>query len=453
MGKTINQQPPFTGDPLQNTYFVLDQLSNHEYKTFKISGSQLAQMAGALSFPTDTLTDSDIGKLVMNKNGKAVVANRDTPRPAQAGQWTLTVNAVFEKPTPSQVDFTFTGLPNEGDYLVLGLQRFVFKTSPTNPYDIQIGADIPVTIANTSSLLNYTYADQWTASNDGVNTVSVVFDAKNNTGFSNPLSDISFGLYYNVANPDQVDSISENIQLQIAEPGNLQHIREFNRAVFIYGGEQLSYFDVSSQSTSIGELLFGLKWTDTVNDQASNLVSGINAKFAGKLHASTINNIVTIDAITQPDNGSESDIALSGNANQYITLTTDKFNIAANPDWITDPVLGILSGLLDSTAIINTSGILSAFLSGNTAIDISDIGNDLSKANLFNRVLLPSDNGTLESALGLLEGGNLNFDTWLILHFYNDNIFYAMSSASPGNPILVKRGIPFSLLLLLAGAS
>src|ERR1035437_6600572 len=138
MGKTINQQPPFSGNAYDNTYFVQDQLVGQEYITYKISGQQLAEAAGLVQLPTDSLTGADIGKLVMNKNGKAVVANRDTARPAQAGQWTLTVNAVFEMPVPTTVDFTFTGLPAEGDYIVLGLQRFVFKASPTNPYDIQI---------------------------------------------------------------------------------------------------------------------------------------------------------------------------------------------------------------------------------------------------------------------------------------------------------------------------
>ena len=454
MGKTISQQPPFTGNAFDNTYFVLDQLVGLEYSTFKISGQQMAAAAGLIQFPTDTLTADDIGKLVMNKNGKAVVANRDTPRPAQAGQWTITVNSVFEMPVPTTIDFTFSGLPVEGDYIVLGLQRFVFKAAPTNPYDIQIGADIVTTIANASNLFNALYPDQWTASNDGVSGVSVIFNAALKAGLDNPLSSISFGLYYGVSKPDQVDAVSELISLSVSDAGNEEHIRKFNDSFLSYGGIGLGYFDVSDprSGTPFGTELFGIKWAANVNDQSANIVNGINVKFSGKLLASAINNVITVSALTQPDTTLAADITLAGRGASYLSIVTDKYNIAANPDWISDLVIGTLTAVTGSNALINTSSISFVALSGTASVSVADIGNDLSQQAQINRVLVPATNGSLESFTSISQAfPAMKFDRWFMDYFYSDNIFYALSNAAPGENLLVKRGLPLAYLYGLTG--
>lgn len=441
----ISEQPPLSGNPIQDIYLVADKLIDQEYQTYKLSGGQLAGALGLIKFPTDTLTPEDVGKLVMNKDGKAVVATRDTTPPAQLGQWRITVNNVFEMPIPSTVQFTFTGQPAEGDYVVLGLQRYVFKATPKNKYDIEIGVDVVTTIANATLVFNNTHPDQWTASDDGASVVSVVFDSIYETGLANPLNNLTFGLFYNISSPDQVDVASNNITLSIPNPGDTKHIRDFDNPIFYFGGGSLNFYDVSNpfNGTPNGTELYGVKWAQNINDQAENIAYGINNYLSNVLTASVNNNIITINAVIAPEAVTDCDIVMTDAGNRYMELETVKPGIASNADFIVNPVLGLLAATENNTAIINSSSVMELTLGGTAGVDITDTGTDLTEAFIEHRLLLVANDGGVESLTSFNQTDPApKFDKWLINHLLSENLFWAISSAIPGNKILAVRQVP-----------
>lgn len=139
--------------------------------TGKIPLSQLPDMPtssspseNTITLPHSTLTSADIGKLVIFKDGNCLLPVFES----EVLEEKKVVSTSFYKNTYDNfvvpyLLFQLTGLPSDGDNFQIPVkgesggmlhEYFTYKNSPSNPRDIEIGADVESTINNTVSVIS-----------------------------------------------------------------------------------------------------------------------------------------------------------------------------------------------------------------------------------------------------------------------------------------------------------
>lgn len=401
---------------------------------------------GTFEFPQEFLTQSDVGKLVMNKNGKAVVVNRNTPRPSQQGQWTLTVNSVLEAPVPTTFTLTFWGDINEGDFLRIGLQHFEFRNAPTsfNHIPIVVG-NIPSQISEIINKLNTRYNDQWNINSDGISYLSILVNSTTAGLRLNGFADQGM-LIPQIDIPHDADFAISGCSISV-DNGNGNVIRKINNPI-LSGLIQLSWWNVMNYSSPNGTLLFGLRFPNTPEELAENIEVALNTQFSTKVSASRVGNVVTIQSITDPENEQENNLRLESDADVYLSLQTNQFAISANSNAIQDPVLGTLESISNGVATIRATAIQKIKLSGTQSVSVAPMGNDLETETTLSRILLAANDGTVETLKSWKDANpDAKMDTWLLYHYVNFGVvWWALSEANVGSEVVATSALPYSAI-------
>ena len=404
---------------------------------------------GTFEFPQEFLTQSDIGKLVMNKNGKAVVVNRNTPRPSQQGQWTLTVNSVLEAPVPTEIQLTLIADVKEGDYIRLGVNVFEFRSLALTPNDIQIYiGDVATQIQAITDKLNTRYPNLWFASNNGLDSVNIVINSPFISGLNNVFNRLEFGLFYPPFKaPDQWEVNSYSINTSLVKVGDKGSILNLNQQ-FLSGLIQLNWWNVMSYSSPNGTLLFGLRFPNTPEELAENIEVALNTQFSAKVSASRVGNVVTIQSVADPENEKENNLRLESGADNYLALQTNQFAISANNNAIQDPVLGTLESISNGIAIIRATAVQKLKLSGTQAVSVAPMGNDLETETTLSRILLAANDGTVETLKSWKDANpGVKMDTWLLYHYVNFGVvWWALSEANVGSEVVATSALPYSAI-------
>ena len=141
---------------------------------------QTQPVPAGFPFPANkSLTATDVGKIVVNKNGTAKVAQRDNLNPGQPGKWQITVNSLFAPPDPAVITIRFDDDPIDDDFIRIAWVTFQFKKNPLGGNDIPIvsGDRLGQVEALTTALAGGgRYSSFWTATHDSVNTVTITIN-------------------------------------------------------------------------------------------------------------------------------------------------------------------------------------------------------------------------------------------------------------------------------------
>ena len=127
---------------------IQNQVNNRYTKTEV--DNLLSQQGGGgnlMTFEHVGLTQDDIGKSVIVKNGKVQLPEFEPPIPMQPGIWRMKFNLEEFKPfAPTTLQLEFTGQPTDGDEIYIGGLGMGIKFGST--YDVQIGSTIKDTVEN-----------------------------------------------------------------------------------------------------------------------------------------------------------------------------------------------------------------------------------------------------------------------------------------------------------------
>lgn len=408
-----------------------------------------------MEFPQDFLTQSDVGKLVMNKNGKAVVVNPDTPRPSNYGRWQLTVTNVLEAPVPTEISLKFLGTPSENDFLRLGMNVFTFRTIANSPNDILINdTNISLQLNEVVAKLSTRYSGLWVVSNDGIDTVTIQINSPYYSGLNNVFNNLQYGLFYPpFQQPDQWEVSSNNINGYNSIAGQAGKLISLNESAF-NGLINLTYYEFMNTALPNGTQLFGLKFPTTTDELAENLELTINSKYSGNLSAARAGNVITLTSLTDPTNPDEARIELTGDAPNYFTLTTLEPSIAGNGNIIADPILGCLIGISNGMALVGIATVQKLILAGTESVSVIPAGNNLGSDTVTNRLLIATNDGKVETFQSWKDAHpSANFDRHMLYHIANFGaIWWALSSANPGDEVLASINLPVaSVAIMLDG--
>lgn len=414
--------------------------------TKQLSVQQLASMMGMIQYPTSTLTNADVGKLIVNKAGLGVVATRDTARSSQAGDWTVTVTGYPNLPTGTTIRFTLSGLPTAGDYLRLGLYYFEFVTAGSGKNQIPIAVDVDTQLSVIQSVLSQ-YPDMWGVS---IDTGGDYFDVFFQPEYDRHLEgrNAESGVFFPQVDTygSVVDASSLNISSSVISGDGTDSILSNINGPILNGYIDVDLWGVLNNAPS-GTLAWGVRWPTDNNSFAAYIEDYLNAEYSTDVTVMRTGNVLTITALNQPNGPDEVDLVV-GQFN-WFTITTNALNISSNADMCMDPILGRLEEVVDGEAIINPGPIFKAKISGTYSTDVTVLPENLE--TYFNSyVLIPGVDGTLETLKSFSFAESPVFDSYMILATYK-NVFTALESGDPDDEILVVRGIDISLLIGLIG--
>jgi len=134
----------------------------------KVPLSQLPEIATGSSgmfFPHDTLTQNDVGKLVIRKDGKVQLPVFEEATEGSPEQFSITCNITnFQTFKAPSLEIILDSLPVDGDYINLpvahGNKSYVdyanltFRDNPMSSTDIAIGVDVEETVINLYNVIN-----------------------------------------------------------------------------------------------------------------------------------------------------------------------------------------------------------------------------------------------------------------------------------------------------------
>lgn len=201
----------------------------------KIPLSQLPELPATspseniITLPHSTLTSADIGKLTIWKDGNCQLPVFEP----EILEEKKVVSTSFHKNTYDNfviphLSFQLTGLPADGDNFQIpvkgvfaGMQHeyFTYKNSPVNSREIEIGADVESTIANTVSAIS-SYLTAPSISIEGVShsNFSIIYNALFEYGTNFDFTgNIFSGVYANGSNIS-ISKNGETLSARIKDP-------------------------------------------------------------------------------------------------------------------------------------------------------------------------------------------------------------------------------------------
>ena len=427
---------------------------------------QTQPVPAGFPFPANkSLTATDVGKIVVNKNGTAKVAQRDNLNPGQPGKWQITVNSLFAPPDPAVITIRFDDDPIDDDFIRIAWVTFQFKKNPLGGNDIPIvsGDRLGQIEALTTALAGGgRYSSFWTATHDSVNTVTITINPQWSVFRTTELITEGVLLPPIGAYGDGFDARITNANVNVVTTGNTNDFGLINNDFLTGIGLNLTFYNIfNTAQHPTQQSNFGVYFPVSVNDFASAIASAINRKSSPGLNAVASANVVTIEQTTlqsvplfQSDSNSKYNyyiVALTGDGSNYCSFTTIANSITPNFASVNDPVLGVLTGLQNGTAYINDASLQQVKLSGVNNVTISPLDNDLNVQLFVNRFCIINNDGTVES-LGSVDYIKSQFgynpDVKTLLQFFSQGcIYWALSGGNVGDTIVVTTNIPVSIYL------
>lgn len=413
-------------------------------------------------FPADpSLSVGDIGKLVMNENGVAVVANRNTPELGQQGEWNITINDVLEIPNPTSFAIGFLSIPNEGEKIRIGLLEFTFTSTPVFLTDIQIETDIPTQVTTTVDVLsNSNNTPYMFTAVEEAGYVKLTMSATNRTTLGNDYNNPLFAPPVSYGSSAVVDLHTMSMTIAPIDFGTTGELLNSD-AQLLSGAIKLQIREVVDINVvPNGDILFAMKWATNPIDFAQNIESAIINKYGSDFTVVRTDNVLNIIANNQPNNPDEGDIYLSTAGYDLFMLETVAINVSSNADYCASPILGQLIGLGNGAAIISSSHVMNVKLSGTEPTIINYNNTNIAQVKgaglvgaFFNKYLVVGNDGTLETFGSFSKnGGILAFDLKKMLTAFS-GLYVALTEANPGDNVLVKEvtGFEFNLALNVFG--
>lgn len=412
-----------------------------------IGGGTIAVPAGA------GLSNSDAGKLIQLKAGEAFVANRDTPFLPQAGQWKFTFTAAPTPPEPTEFYVEFTAPPLDGEFLIIGSTQFVFKPTSAGKNFVEIGATTQDCAQNLHNKLQSSryYTNYFTSTLDLPNSkVLIKFNGLYNQTMGKP-NTADHSLFAPPIGSNVFESCSNSINWGASISGSdtwLINGGGINQT-FCDGFIRLSLFDIMNPISAVaGTQLFGLKWAADEFEFAQNFEAAVNSIWGSVVSAVRTGAEVVVTALVEPNDQEKSDITLQNdNFLSFVQLETLQFNLGTYPDFIAASIIGTLLFVDAGQAYISTAPMQKVKLTGTE--NSIDFINEVTTSTLFKKILVPANNGEVETALSFFASlpGNPSPDirTFVALR---SNMMISKSQAAPGDYVICERVSAVEIILL-----
>lgn len=405
-----------------------------------------------LAYPASVeLTDSDIGKLVMNTGSEVVVARRNKVVASQQGHWIITFTDHFPVPQAASVWVNFTGVVNNGDTFTIFGRAFRFVPTPLKPFDIQIEADQETQAITFQAKMNSVFwGQQLNAGIQDLTNVQLVFDgqaqpwALDITDKGQFIGNIDFNALININ--------SDSIGLSNYQAGVLNAM-EYDYS----GGYQFTYGAISvpaqdiiqNNGTNVGQLMWNRVFPLTPEQMAFNFAFAVNSQ--GSDFTATVigaGDQVEIFANIQPGKPNESDIVINDNYMVQASIETIAYNVAETEIALPYPVLGQLQGFIVEgsvrKALIKDTGMLRVKLNG--TIDAIASVNPLATSPIPSQLYMGYavvNEGGVEV---LASSAPASSDDSQMLEIFK-NIYVIKSNAEVGQDVLVQKLDGFDLLM------
>lgn len=372
----------------------------------KANSSELADIisnnnAVTFQFPTQTLSISDIGKLVMNENGYAVVTNKRPGSTAQLGIWEITLNEIPVPPTPFEalvdfnnlvdgVDITPIHRTSSGSSLV---KTYYARINPSSPEDFQLVPNDG--LANASAFCDiFTHPDlEAIKNNDGTVTFKAITECYGyyngaciNTSYNNNILPVTI---VNMGENNFLDLLGNNYA--VFEQSNTVNPLYFSNIVINEG----------YTPPNLGTIICGYRWCNTIEEYVQNIYYSmfyING-WENNFDISIMKSNVSGDTIRIEQKYYEyMNILCSSNLFSISTVQVPMQGIVSIVD---KPVLGVLSMVEGGVAKINSTNIFEAKYEGANPI----VFNPELNSSYIERLCVAGNNGSVIHIYDIPESG------------------------------------------------
>jgi hypothetical protein len=377
---------------------------------------------GLVEFLADTtLTSSDIGKIVVNIDGKAKVASTVPGAAGQFGKWQFSCLPITP-PIQAKYELELTAQPNAGDTFKIGDISFKFVSGPVGAAgQIEIGSSLSQTLDNCEASISYmpNYFEnvaQLAAPKIGFSAGNMLPGEIGNVYFYPETAPVSFNITSAGQHNDFYQLDSFVIHFEASERGG--HVN-------IDGDLKLS--DILALGAPNGTQIGQYKWPTNGDQLGENIVWALNSNndFSSRFNCSKLSS--NLFEIAENTFGYGADITQHATP-PYVfnSLTQTQLWEEYIPDIVNEVVLGRLEQLNTSTgkAYINPNRIFKVKLSAGTTItfDTSIHSDPLSRLLMFGN-----------------NGEAVNFTQMQPSHGPGNGFLMALQEGTPGDEIWVDR--------------
>ena len=403
--------------------------------TGPILNNILKRIVGSNQFsfpPHSSLTTNDKGKLVMNMDGAACVANLTPGIEGSQGIWDISIPAIMVPPQTAEFNIKLSNsiVPTDGEQFTMFGQTFYFKNVAGGGTEITIGAtpadtranmvSIFTALASTESIFLWQYKET-------ANTIGGWrFTIAAGTQFPGEKGNNAINFASGSAAITLLGQAQEGLNNDLDLVNDVMFEINYNNGFF-----NVSLGTVLKQSTAVdGFLSGGYRWPDSDNGTAANLLAalqadeGINNYFELSTVEADDTVYVRIEERNEPtnDTGTSTIISNPGTPVVYVVNGIQLSKIGTS-DYISYPYLGVLASISSGIAKIDNGRVFKVKLAASSAPVSFDPG---MPSNQDGRVLMGANNG--EVTLLVPDDENV----------LQAGLFMALSEAMPGEEVWVE---------------